>query len=965
MSPEEVRELRGDLTRAEFAEHIGVTPLTVYRWELPLDRDESRRPQKRIRRRLREFQQRGPVLSTTKTRPRITESPLALELSTAERFALLPIFDDILNANWQHAEEALMEALASGVASTDASRVLTQSANALLKLVWRGDVRGAYSVMAPILPLLDNAGFAPEILVRAHTVAALLFSSADGLVFNAGRVNTHVSVVNRVADENEHEYRALIRVAEMWAAYNLGDAPLHDRIRKRSREDTKLASTAVVLWMVWEAGTLGAVLSGCIVEGMRFMKQLVDEAHAANIPLLAVRGTAFLAYTSLYASANVNEIDALTSRAFEWAYENRLEPGAHTVLLTICKAETTFRRANFEETERLVQRALEDSKRIQWAPLELSTTMLRLRYVTGRADTIDELIDVFDDFPPKHQVQGLRTVRSAVRAMSTFVSLDMTSASEQYRRAGDLAHECGTLPSLETHFYALSYYAALLSGDRTLADGALRRAERSIERLPFVWAQGLMRLYKAVHASLRGQPEDAEQHSAAAQSTFARAGDQIQLALTLRLHAIAEYLSDADDAQEQLDRSAAHMKSLGIDVPPPYQDETIKRWRANQQKKSGKCHAGTHAIAIPVDRLSVRGMSAREILTELFALLIEMPERQGENTTTIIEEVTGSNRNILHQQGDSEVIFIHEFGDGFGRRYRIGASDADNPDLRAKVEMLGQVTSLALEVAGLRALTNPATSAVSDEVPELPGVIAASESTQHLMQEISRLGQSRANVLITGESGSGKEVVAKAVHRLSTRSDRAFVTFNCSAVPRDLFEGQLFGYRKGAFTGATSNHPGVIRAADGGTLMLDEIGDLPLELQPKLLRFLENSEVFPLGETKATTVDVRVVAATHRDLREMVRQGTFREDLFYRLAVVTLEVLPLRERREDVLALTREFLNRYTPKDASVPKLSPEAASKLLAQPWPGNVRELRNVIERSLAFSPLPEVLGPEDLRF
>jgi transcriptional regulator with PAS, ATPase and Fis domain len=138
-----------------------------------------------------------------------------------------------------------------------------------------------------------------------------------------------------------------------------------------------------------------------------------------------------------------------------------------------------------------------------------------------------------------------------------------------------------------------------------------------------------------------------------------------------------------------------------------------------------------------------------------------------------------------------------------------------------------------------------------------------------------------------------------------------------------------------------------------------------MELQPKLLRFLENSEVFQLGETQATTVDVRVIAATHRDLREMVRQGTFREDLFYRLAVVTLDVLPLRERREDVLALTREFLSRYTPDDAQEPKLSPEAAAKILAHPWPGNVRELRNVIERSLAFSPLPEVLGPEDLRF
>jgi DNA-binding NtrC family response regulator len=218
-------------------------------------------------------------------------------------------------------------------------------------------------------------------------------------------------------------------------------------------------------------------------------------------------------------------------------------------------------------------------------------------------------------------------------------------------------------------------------------------------------------------------------------------------------------------------------------------------------------------------------------------------------------------------------------------------------------------------------------------------------------------------VIITGESGVGKEVVARAIHDLSSRAGRPYVTFNCAATPRELFEGQLFGHRKGAFTGATSDQPGTIRAADGGTLFLDEIGELPLDMQPKLLRFLENGEVSPLGERRPVTVDVRVVAATHRDLEALVRQGRFREDLYFRLQVIPLRVPPLRERREDIPALARHFLRELGPKGRA-PVLAPDALAVLTAHDWPGNVRELRNVIERTLAFAPDAAVLSVADLR-
>jgi transcriptional regulator with PAS, ATPase and Fis domain len=233
-----------------------------------------------------------------------------------------------------------------------------------------------------------------------------------------------------------------------------------------------------------------------------------------------------------------------------------------------------------------------------------------------------------------------------------------------------------------------------------------------------------------------------------------------------------------------------------------------------------------------------------------------------------------------------------------------------------------------------------------------------------LKLDLVRLSRSRSIVIVTGESGTGKEVVARALHDLSARATHPFIAFNCAAVPRDLFEGQLFGYKRGAYTGASSDHPGVIRTARGGTLFLDEVGELPLDVQPKLLRFLENGEIFPLGERRAVQVDVRVIAATHRDLEALVRQGLFREDLFYRLQVVPVRIPSLAERREDVVALARHFLRVFTPPDHEPPVLSPDAVSTLLSHNWPGNVRELRNVIERSLAFAPVPSVLDGEHLR-
>jgi DNA-binding NtrC family response regulator len=224
-----------------------------------------------------------------------------------------------------------------------------------------------------------------------------------------------------------------------------------------------------------------------------------------------------------------------------------------------------------------------------------------------------------------------------------------------------------------------------------------------------------------------------------------------------------------------------------------------------------------------------------------------------------------------------------------------------------------------------------------------------------------RIGPTNVTVLITGESGTGKEILARAIHAASTRAAGPLVPFNCASIPRDILESQLFGHRRGAFTGADRDQPGVIRAASGGTLFLDEIAELGLDLQPKLLRFLESGEISPLGEPGPLTVNVRVVAATNARLETLVREGRFREDLYYRLNVFRLSIRPLRERRDEIPALVNAFVARAAAEfHKGHVTVAEETMEHLILYPWPGNVRQLLNEIRRMVALADLNATLAP-----
>jgi len=239
-------------------------------------------------------------------------------------------------------------------------------------------------------------------------------------------------------------------------------------------------------------------------------------------------------------------------------------------------------------------------------------------------------------------------------------------------------------------------------------------------------------------------------------------------------------------------------------------------------------------------------------------------------------------------------------------------------------------------------------------------IITRNQMMKEIMQQAKMVAATDARVLITGESGTGKELLAQAIHRASDRKDKPFVALNCSAMAENLLESELFGHEKGAFTGATRSHEGLFQAAEGGTLMLDEIGDMPMRLQVKLLRVLQESQVRPVGSTDAKEIDVRVISATHRDLQELMTQGRFRDDLYYRLNVVNIKLPTLDDRREDIPLLVAHFLQSIAQEADQERKVyAPEAVEMLVTAEWPGNIRQLYNVVRQNVALSRSPVISG------
>ncbi|HEY7683943.1 MAG TPA: sigma-54 dependent transcriptional regulator [Gemmatimonadales bacterium] len=337
------------------------------------------------------------------------------------------------------------------------------------------------------------------------------------------------------------------------------------------------------------------------------------------------------------------------------------------------------------------------------------------------------------------------------------------------------------------------------------------------------------------------------------------------------------------------------------------------------------------------------------VLTDL-----RMPEASGLDLLAAVRE----------RDSEALVLVLTAFGDAGAAAEAIRAGAYDFISKPYDLVELRGTLARALERRRF------ATARLERPAPPPPGegagtasLVGHSPAIISVMKQVARVASTQASVLLLGETGTGKELVARTIHRFSERAERRMVAVNCSALAEGLLESELFGHMRGAFTGAVANRPGIFREADRGTVFLDEIGDISPALQARLLRVLQEQEIVPVGAETPVKVDVRVIAATHRDLAAMVRDNKFREDLFYRLNVVTIQLPPLRERKQDIPLLIDHFLTRLAARHGRGPvAIDPAAQALLLAWEWPGNVRELENVLERAMVLAEL-DVIGPEHL--
>ena len=969
LGPEAIRALRGGHSRAAFARMLGVTPLTVYRWELPESAPQARKPRGRVAQALRQLLGAGGLSGVSRL-PSLSRQPLRPE----ESVRLQPCLERLKRAEWRAAEEELLTLGASGVLKTPGARALAAVGLAHLQRWGREDSRGAFATLLPHLGEAET-GLLPEwVELQVHALAAILYASPDGKLLDVARSDAHVARAEALmAERPDPDARCLLRMAQMAGAFYLGEIERVNRYAGRVAEALAEVTDPALRLLAEDVCAHEEAIRGEATRATRRFREVAQGAARLGYAFLEARNLAFLAQRRLDEACEPEEALLLVRRAREAAYGGRMARGFSFIFAARAEADALLRLARFAEAETVLDEADAVVEELSWSPLHLAVTRARLWLTTSKPTELRKLAAKLAAYDGNIQ-RGLTGAYALfVEAMADLSSGPAQQAAAGFAAAGARVMELGGWPYLRRECLLYETAARGYAGQREEGRAVLRRTRAFLERMPSAWHSALLHRFEGLLLVLEGRTREARELLEASLGTFRLSGDVCMAGYTRNLLAwLAKHEGDPA-ADELLAASEAELRRLGGMTPPPnFIPASVRPPNESVSMSEGASvkRLGAEALVVPFERLSVRGMGAPLIQRELLGVL----EGLFPGCAPRLEEVDSQGRiTLLAGLGTTPSTDEVEFGDGCGRRLRLGVAGPLPADGRALLTALSRLGGFALEVATLRgfAMVNvevPGSNESAPEEPnrdaELPGFIAASPSMKRMRVELARLSASRSTVIVTGESGAGKEVVARALHVLSTRSQRPYVAFNCAAVPKELFEGQLFGYRRGSFTGAASDHPGVLRAAHGGTLFLDEIGELPLDVQPKLLRVLENGEVFPLGETRPVEVDVRVVAATHRDLSQLVREGRFREDLYYRLQVVPVRVPPLRERREDVVALAKHFVRQLTPEGQTPPVLGPDALATLMAHHWPGNVRELRNVIERSMAYGPLPTVLGAEQMR-
>ncbi|MCC6524892.1 MAG: sigma 54-interacting transcriptional regulator [Polyangiaceae bacterium] len=855
LEPDDIRSLRGERTRAAFAALLGVTPLTVYRWELPVDSAQARRPRGKVAARLVALAQ-----GHEPTRP---EKP---GLDAAEQRELLPLLERVASDELRRVENELVALMASGRLRTRAARALATQALARTVLFLRADTCGAFAAIAPLLSELPELpGF---VELELHVTAAALFSWPDGRFFDAGKVHAHLALAERLLQSfGTPEARLLLAVVRAAVALAVGEAELLPGVLPQGAEVGQARAAPLLRTLLLEAEGFVAVASGRRGAAARAFEEV---AERGAIAVSRVRALAELALLSIQDARAPHEALGLVERARVLALQARLQPGLHSLMLDNIEGSALVRLARFAEAERVLENAIDLAAELRYAPAYSALVLAQVYVFTGRAEALGALgerLAAYDGptAPGITRALGALLVTGSRMHGASHGGADLTAVFE--RQAEDFVREADWGDIRSDGLLAIASMTAR-AGTPERAERALRRAERHLERFPSIWATSVLRRAKGLLLVRQGRLSEGRQLIESALGTLTLAEDVGNAALArFELAAIDRALGEPG-APERIERCRAELERLGVvlDAVTDLQLSSPGEAPAPRPAAGGVAtpRAATVArLVVPLQRLAVRGMSSALIERELVTLVAE----QLPGVAVELEEVDSAGRTTpLVRTGPAAggALVCVELGDGAGRRLRLGAGGPSvDSEARALLTALASVAELALELAALRSLgsqrASPSAAGQAGDLPEIPGFISVSAPMRQLKADLVRLSRSRSTVIISGESGSGKEVLARAIHDLSTRARAPYVAFNCAAVPRDLFEGQLFGYRRGAFTGAAADQPGVLRAAEGGTVLLDEIGELPLDVQPsscassKMARSSRSASASPSCSTCASS----------------------------------------------------------------------------------------------------------------
>ena len=648
---------------------------------------------------------------------------------------------------------------------------------------------------------------------------------------------------------------------------------------------------------------------------------------------------------------------------------------------------------DWDRAEQMIGRALELAKKSDHVHVAgILDSLGELKILRGDLREAENLLVQAVDFAKEkkrewYQAQAMRNLARVYLAQGQTKKAETTA-----RETIELSRQIG-----DKHYANM---AGLILAESYLAHGEVEHCENSLQVIEEsdpssdYYVLGSIQRIRGLAALETSDKQLAIHHFSRSLTNFETAEDLYHTALANYLIGGTILADDPQRSLRHLNKSAEIFKKLGV----KNYEESASQKIASLRESSGKfverrTRHDSSASQLLMVRLAEATASRELLFRELVAIL-----QQESHVKKIIIAEPGDKKNLVPfithgyppedsgelvrkfdeaRQKKEESTFIRSKNCALFTLKPVTARPAYvivQPRTSAELndggplQPLMRVVELALELIALRE-RDKSTPVTKETNPYsgngvMPGFIHSSPGMTALVDEIYKIRSSDVTVLVTGESGTGKELVSRAIHTISNRKDKIFIPFNCTAVPKELAEGHLFGYRKGSFTGAVTDSPGMIRAADGGTLFLDEIGDLPLDVQPKLLRFLQEGEVQPIGEKRPIKVDVRVIAATNMPLEEKVADGSFREDLYYRLNVIRLNVPPLRERRSEIPPIINYYVNHYSSRFGKHDiTFTPQTIDLLMVCNWEGNVRQLCNEIQRVVARAVDNEIVTPDHL--